>query len=130
VPYRWHHLVGQMNAGRMELYLDGEPTRSLQADPGHPTAPCQVLLGRLSTVPVRQRPEKDHWLFNRGFVGRLDEVAIYDHPLSVKEIRRHFLLATQRVVKGRPAVPGRAAEARPEARADQRSAPSREIPEE
>ena len=39
-----------MNRGRMELYLDGEPTYSLPADPARVIVACQVLFGRLSTV--------------------------------------------------------------------------------
>jgi hypothetical protein len=97
VPYRWHHLVGQVNGGRMELYLDGEPMYSSQVDIDHPSVPCQFLLGRLSTIPI------DDWLHNRAFVGRLDEVALYDHPLSIEEIRSHRRLATQRVGDLRPA---------------------------
>jgi hypothetical protein len=95
IPYRWHHLVGQMNGGRMELYLDGEPTRSTRVDLDHPTAPCQVLLGRLSTVPLSQKDDS-RWFYGRGFAGLLDEVALYDHALSIEEIRRHHRSAAQR----------------------------------
>ncbi len=91
-PYRWHHLVGQMNAGRMELYLDGEPTYSLRTDLDHPTIPCQVLLGRLSTLPIREG-DNSRWFHGRPFVGLLDEVALYSHPLSLKEIQNHRRLA-------------------------------------
>jgi hypothetical protein len=96
IPYRWHHLVGQMSGGRMELFLDGEPTYSLSTDLAHPTVPCQVILGRLSSVPVNDS-EDERWLFSRAFAGRLDEVAIYNHPLSIEEIRGHHRLAAQRV---------------------------------
>jgi hypothetical protein len=109
VPYRWHHLVGQMNGGRMELYLDGEPVYSQSAGLGHPTTPCQVVLGRLSSVPLTAR-EDSRWLFGRPFAGRLDEVAFYDHPLSIEEIRRHHRLATARVRDARSAARGRAPE--------------------
>jgi hypothetical protein len=96
VPYRWHHVVGQTNRGRMELYLDGEPVYSLPADLSHPTAPCQVLLGRLSTVPL-DKTDDSRWFYGRPFIGQLDEVALYDHPLSAEEVRRHHRAATQRV---------------------------------
>jgi hypothetical protein len=96
VPYRWHHVVGQTNRGRMELYLDGEPVYSLPSDLSHPTAPCQVLLGRLSTVPL-DKTDDSRWFYGRPFVGRLDEVALYDHPLSAEEVRRHHRAAAQRV---------------------------------
>jgi hypothetical protein len=91
VPFRWHHLVAQMDRGRMELFLDGEASSSLRDDLGHPSNPGQVLLGRLSTGPA------DTWLVNRAFVGLLDEVALYDHPLSTEEIRQHHRAAIQRV---------------------------------
>src|SRR5262249_35416780 len=87
VPYRWHHLVAQVKEGRMELFLNGEPTYSSRLDISHATAACQFLLGRLSTIP------KSDWLYNRAFVGQMDEVAIYDHPLSVPQIRLHYELA-------------------------------------
>ena len=96
VPYRWHHLVGQRNGNRMELFLDGEPTYSSSIDPARATVACQVLLGRLSTVTSKVR-EDYRLVFSRPFVGRLDEVALYDRPLSIEEIRRHHRLATQRV---------------------------------
>jgi hypothetical protein len=67
----------------MELFLDGEPTYSSRVDIDHPTTSCQFLLGRLSTVPI------DDWLHNRAFVGCLDEVALYNHPLAIEEIRLH-----------------------------------------
>ena len=101
VPGRWHHLVGQMNRGRMELYLDEVPTYSIPADPARVIVACQVLIGRLSTVK-----DKDHELhrliYSRPFVGRLDEVALYNRPLSIEEIRQHYRLATQRITVAAP----------------------------
>lgn len=88
-PYRWHHVVGQMNAGRMELFLDGELTRSLSENLEHPTQPSQVLLGRLSTIPLTD------YIHCRAFVGRIDEVALYDRPLSAEEVRDHYRLASR-----------------------------------
>jgi hypothetical protein len=92
VPYRWHHLVVQISGDRMELFLDGEPTDSMPIRPGHSTVPCQFLLGRLTTVPIHA------WWTSRPFAGLMDEVALYDRPLSAEEIRDHHRLATQRVV--------------------------------
>jgi hypothetical protein len=96
VPGRWHHLVGQMNQGRMELYLDGEPTFSVPTDLGHPTTPCQVILGRLSTLPDKEGDDT-LWFHGRPFAGRLDEVVLYDRPLTPEEIRLHHRLARQRI---------------------------------
>ncbi len=90
VPYRWHHLVAQVNGERMELFLDGAPTGSLPVDPDHSAQAGQLLLGRLTDVPIH------HWTRSRPFVGRIDEVALYDHPITAGEVRRHYLLANPR----------------------------------
>lgn len=89
VPYRWHHVVGQINGDRMELFIDGEPTPPLSVDPDDADAPCQFLLGRLSTVPRHDQT----WA--RPLVGQMDEVALYEHPLSIEEIRRHHRLGSR-----------------------------------
>lgn len=86
IPFRWHHIVGQVNGDRMELVMDGEPTPPLSVDPEDTDQPSQFLLGRLSTVP------KHGTLWERPLVGRMDEVAIYDRPLTIEEIRRHHRL--------------------------------------
>jgi hypothetical protein len=87
IPYRWHHLVAQRNGGRMELYMDGEPTFPvpLRRDVG--TEPCRLILGRLKPEP--RLPGRVH---SRPFIGRIDELALYDHPLSAEDIRRHYSL--------------------------------------
>lgn len=86
VPYQWHHLVGQLNEDRMELYVDGEPTPSLRVDPQYQNRASQLLLGRLTTLP------KHHEDTSRPFVGWMDEVAIYNRPLTLEEIREHHQL--------------------------------------
>jgi hypothetical protein len=88
VPYRWHHLVARRTPNRLELYVNGELTGTAPTDAGADTAPCRLLVGRLKTGP---QPE----LFEtRPFVGRLDELAVYDYPLSPDDIRRHYELGT------------------------------------
>jgi hypothetical protein len=89
VPYRWHHVVGQINGDRMELFIDGEPTPPLSIDPDDVDAPAQFLLGRLSTVP------RFDSTWARPLVGLMDEVALYDRPLGVEEIRRHHRLGSR-----------------------------------
>jgi hypothetical protein len=91
VPYRWHHLVAQVRVERMELYLDGALTVSMPVNPERASLPGLLLLGRLSKVPI------DHWWWGRPFVGLMDEVALYDHPLSAEEIRSHYCLAHPRI---------------------------------
>jgi hypothetical protein len=83
VPYRWHHVVGQFQVDRMELFVDGEPGPTLSIDPAHGDMAAQFLLGRLTTRAGSGIS------YDRPFVGRLDEVALYDHPLTVEEIRAH-----------------------------------------
>jgi hypothetical protein len=88
VPGRWHHLVGQINRGRMELYLDAEPTYSLPADPVRVIVACQVLFGRLSTVNT-----KDHELHRN----RLEEPRARNSPvLSNARFREHTFRSTPR----------------------------------
>jgi hypothetical protein len=90
IPFRWHHLVMQLNGGRMELYLDGVPNGPLPVGPEDRTTACRLLLGRLTTSPIHS------WYTSRPFAGRMDEVALYDRPLSVEEVRHHDQLADQR----------------------------------
>jgi hypothetical protein len=91
VPYRWHHLVAQVEAERMELYLDGTLAASFPVNASQASQPGVLLLGRLSKVPI------EHWWWSRSFVGLMDEVALYDHPLSAEEIVEHSRLATPRL---------------------------------
>jgi hypothetical protein len=46
----------------------------------------------------RRTPEASNPHDSRSFVGRLDELAIYDHPLSAEEVRHHYGLARQKVL--------------------------------
>lgn len=91
VPYRWHHLVAQLAGDRMELYLDGAVQASQAIGAGGSTTPCQVLLGRLTTLTEGQPIH--HTGFRRPFVGLMDEVALYDRPLTSEEIQAHYRLA-------------------------------------
>jgi concanavalin A-like lectin/glucanase superfamily protein len=92
-PSLWRHLVGQKSGDTIELYVDGErvgtsPARPAPGDPpAGDTTPCRLLVGRLkrwSNPPFIDEV--------RPFEGRLDELAVYDHPLSPEEIRRHARL--------------------------------------
>jgi hypothetical protein len=89
VPSLWHHVVGQKSGDTLELYVDGEPVGTsparLNADsPEDATTACRLLVGRLKVF--NQPPPMSEV---RPFEGRLDELAVYDHPLSLEEIRRH-----------------------------------------
>lgn len=93
IPYRWHHLVAQVDRDRMELYLNGKLQSTQSLDPNGSTSPCQVLLGRLTTIVHSESLPPTG--YRRPFVGLMDEVALYDRPLSIEEIRAHFRLATR-----------------------------------
>ncbi|SIO59512.1 Concanavalin A-like lectin/glucanases superfamily protein [Singulisphaera sp. GP187] len=90
IPYRWHHLVGQINGDQMEVFVDGNPSPPLHVAPGKATPAGQFLLGRLTTRPKHEPGS------SRPFYGRIDEVAIYNQPLSKAEVQRHFQLASPR----------------------------------
>jgi hypothetical protein len=89
VPSGWHHVVGQKSGDTLELYVDGEcvgtsPARLNARDPDDvATTPCRLLVGRLKRRSLPRSSEI------RAFEGRLDELAVYDRPLTPKEIRRH-----------------------------------------
>ena len=88
IPYRWHHFVAQRGPDGLELYLDGETAGTAPADPDEGTEACRMLVGRLKSG---RQPNLTNI---RPFVGRLDELAVYDRPLSRDEIRRHYQLGT------------------------------------
>jgi hypothetical protein len=87
VPYRWHHLVAQNNQGRMELYMNGSLAATVPIGSEQATEACRLLLGRLKPEP--RLPGRIH---SRPFVGRIDELVLYEHPLPAKEIARHYRL--------------------------------------
>jgi hypothetical protein len=87
VPYRWHHVVAQRSGGRMELYVDGLPTQPISLPSASASQPCRLLVGRLKPIP---RPSGR--VHSRPFVGLIDELALYNRPLSTEEVRRHYEL--------------------------------------
>jgi hypothetical protein len=89
IPGRWHHLVAQKNGPQIELYHDGVQVHSLLLQPDHPDVACRLVVGR-------RTPDPQELEDTRAFVGRLDELAVYDHPLAAEEVRHHFQLATGR----------------------------------
>ncbi len=89
MPALWHHLVGQKAGDSQELYIDGRLVASSPAVPNPPdgaavTTPCWLLVGRL-----KQQPLPPQTFQIRPFEGRIDELAVYERPLTVEEIRRH-----------------------------------------
>jgi hypothetical protein len=93
VPSLWRHVVGQKSGDTVELYVDGvcvgrSPAKVNAKDPEDAaTMACRLLIGRL-----KQRSTPPHISEIRAFEGRLAELAVYDHPLTAEEIRRHAQL--------------------------------------
>jgi hypothetical protein len=88
-PGRWHHVVAQKTGDRLDLFYDGVLDSSMPLAPDHPALSCRLVVGRRATDPLELHDV-------RPFVGRLDELAIYDHPLSADEVRQHYQLATSK----------------------------------
>jgi hypothetical protein len=71
----WHHLVAVVTVSELQLYLDGEFLNSIAfAGPIASDGP-ETEIGRAS---------------DGGFIGLIDEVAIYDRALSEGEIKQVF----------------------------------------
>lgn len=85
IPRRWHHVVVQKARDRLDLFFDGVRERAIRIEPGHPTVACHMVVGR-------RTPEVENPKDSRSLVGRIDELAVYDHPLTDEEVRRHFRL--------------------------------------
>ncbi len=83
VPGRWHHVVAQYERGRMELYVNGRIAGSAETDAAMPSDAYRCLIGRL-----KQAGEGDN-AATRPFVGQIDELALYERPLTRDEIARH-----------------------------------------
>jgi hypothetical protein len=88
VPRRWHHVVAQRNGDQMELYVNGVLGPSMTLDPNRPARSCYLVVGRRTTDAHDPRDV-------RSFVGRLDELALYDRALTAGEIEAHYALGSR-----------------------------------
>jgi hypothetical protein len=87
LPSTWHHVVGQMSRGMLELYLDGElvAVSAAPLNDGDGAAACHLLVGRLKQfAPLSDLAQV------RAFEGCVGELAVYEHPLTLEEIRQRF----------------------------------------
>ncbi|MEA3208768.1 MAG: hypothetical protein QOE70_1825 [Chthoniobacter sp.] len=84
LPYQWHHLVAQQAGGDLGLFIDGKAIGTARTDTAPGAAPCAVQFGCLEL-----HPGNDLSKLERLFSGRMAEVAIYDRPLTVDEIKQH-----------------------------------------
>ena len=84
VPDRWHHIVAQRTPGSDELFVDGTLVATTPSAIDPETTPCRLLVGRLKRMP------EPYYVETRPFAGRIDELAVYERPLDVEEIHRHY----------------------------------------
>lgn len=79
-PRRWQHVAAVREGKQLRLYLNGDLVQ--QAEDPSPLPPgLQLVMGQLYTETVE-----------RFFIGHVDEVAIYDRPLTKAEIGRRLEL--------------------------------------
>ena len=67
--------------------MDGAAVQPVPIRSERATEACRFLVGRL-----KPEPRLSGQVHSRPFVGRIDEIALYDHPLSAEEIQRHYRL--------------------------------------
>lgn len=80
-PYQWQHLVCQRRGDVLEMYLDGKRVGDTSLGGTEQTTACVLRFGRLFEAADHRDA--------RQFVGRMAEMAVYDHVLSAEEIREH-----------------------------------------
>lgn len=80
-PYQWQHLVCQRRGHVLEMYLDGNLVGDTSLKGNEATTACVLRFGRLFEAAGHRD--------SRQFIGRMAEIAVYDHVLSADEIREH-----------------------------------------
>ncbi|MBI1368841.1 MAG: hypothetical protein GC162_09340 [Planctomycetes bacterium] len=80
-PGKWHHVVAVKQGANMRFYLDGELT-GIATDATNIYLDPYVSFGKLTDIKTMP--------YRRYFIGRLDEVAIYNRALSDEQIREHY----------------------------------------
>ncbi|MBX3425540.1 MAG: LamG domain-containing protein [Pirellulales bacterium] len=77
---RWQHVVAVKEGDRLKLYVNGKLSAT-GVDPTPLASGWRLLVGQLD--------EKQNY---RRFIGQIDELAVYPHPLSEQDIVRHYEL--------------------------------------
>ena len=86
---QWHHVVLSSMGARQSLYLDGAAIGSItQSVVDHEQFPVN-LIGVATTETPTAWPAFGA-LRRQHFTGQIDEVALYSHPLSTKEVVAHW----------------------------------------
>ncbi len=81
-PLRWTHVAAVCEGDLLRLYIDGRPDQEVahSSPPGDDA--YQVVVGRLRPPGFTD--------YSRHFSGALDELALYDRPLTAAEVKAHF----------------------------------------
>lgn len=78
-PNFWHHVVISRRADTIVLYLDGKPVARQTATP-LPIDHDNLYIGRSDS------PNRPPEFLERGLIGNVDELAIFDRALNAREI--------------------------------------------
>ena len=76
---QWYHLVCIKNQHSLDIYVNGLLANSVKHELGSGSEAYQFFVGQMDY-------HKKSWQFR----GSIDEVALYDRPLSAEEIRNHY----------------------------------------
>ena len=81
-PQQWYYVVFVRQDDNIRVFLDGEETPQISGPADYPLLPDSDRIH----IGIRNNGEYS-------FCGRIDEVAIYDRPLSFEEIAGHYMTA-------------------------------------
>jgi hypothetical protein len=76
---QWNHYVFVKDNQSLSIYINGELTNTVTTSLGSDDQAYKLCFGRID-------PERS----SRYYVGQLDELAIYNYPLEVEQIKEHF----------------------------------------
>jgi hypothetical protein len=84
MPNKWNHVAVTFDAaaGQGTIYINGSPTGPMSADMNFGVQTADLTIGYLPQGPADAGPIQGVY----AFVGAIDEVAIWDHPLSGPDI--------------------------------------------
>ena len=91
--YQWTHVVGTLGEGQLRLFVNGKELASTPYNTSLGKQESNLFIGLNSdksrcTDFVRSNQQNLPFLF--GIQGLLDEVALYKHSLSAKEVLHHY----------------------------------------